>query len=116
MRLISTRGGTMETPWIEVLAVLCWPVAALGVAAFVGVYRVKDRLDQPGRHALGLATLALLLGPLLFVLFEGNESVMMLVDLDLLMILLGGALIGSFIVVVRRPRIEMNTAWRSILC
>lgn len=106
----------METSWIDVLAVLCWPVVALGVVAFIGLHRVKDRLDQPVRQALGLAALSLLLGPLLFILFERSESVMMLVNFDLFMILLGGILVGGFIVLVRRPRVDMTTAWRAVLC
>jgi hypothetical protein len=106
----------METPWIDVLAVLCWPIIALGVVAFVGLYRVKDRIDRPVRKVLGLAALTLLLGPFLFVISEGNESVAMLINFDLVMILVGGTFVGGFVAMVRQPRIEMTSGWRTVLC
>jgi hypothetical protein len=106
----------MDPSWIDILAVLCWPVGALGVVAFIGLYRVRDRLDRPVRQALGLAALSLLLGPFLFIFFEGNESVVMLVNFDLFMVLLGGLLVVGFIVLVRRPRVDMTTGWRAVLC
>jgi hypothetical protein len=105
----------METSWIDVIAVLCWPIVALGVAAFVGLYRAKDRLDPSVRQALGLPALALLFGPLLVIFFEGNESVAMLVNFDLFMILVGGALVGGFVVMVRQPRVATAIAWRAVL-
>jgi len=39
----------------------------------------------------------------------------MLVNFDLFMILVGGALVVGFIVVVRQPRVATSIAWRAVL-
>jgi hypothetical protein len=81
----------MQPSWIDVVAPLCWPVVALGVLFGVGLARVKDRLGQGPRQVLGILVIAMVLVPLLLIIFEGNESLVMLADVDLLLLLLGGA-------------------------
>ena len=98
----------METAWVDILAPWCWPVIVLGLAISCGFFRVKDRIGPIAVVLLGVLIATMVVVPAFFILIEANQTVMMLANSDLLILLFG---VTAFWAVTRRRK--NDPVWRT---
>ena len=98
----------MEPFSIDILAPWCWPIIALGLTIGIGFFRVKDRIGPISLVLLALLIVAMVAVPPFFILVEANQTVMMMANFELLILMFG---VAVFWALPRRRK--KDPVWRT---